>query len=68
MAYMYIISLLIILYYIIHFRFPNDHNTWSIDRQFMVGPGLLITPVLDEVYEINCLAIIFLLYNYIYEK
>lgn len=30
-------------------RFPEDENTWSIDRQFMFGPSLLISPALDEV-------------------
>ncbi len=28
------------------FEFPTDSQTYSIDQQFMVGPGLLITPVL----------------------
>lgn len=30
------------------FEFPEDENTWSIDRQFMFGPSLLISPALDE--------------------
>jgi len=29
-------------------EFPNDVNTWDIDRQFMWGSGLLISPVLDK--------------------
>lgn len=29
-------------------RFYKDNNTWDIDRQFLWGPGLLITPVLEE--------------------
>lgn len=29
-------------------RFPQDTYTWTIDRQFMWGAGLLITPVLEE--------------------
>ncbi|XP_056421060.1 sucrase-isomaltase, intestinal isoform X1 [Hyla sarda] len=29
-------------------EFYSDPNTWAIDRQFLWGPGLLITPVLDE--------------------
>ncbi|XP_015266282.1 PREDICTED: sucrase-isomaltase, intestinal [Gekko japonicus] len=29
-------------------EFYSDNNTWSIDRQFLWGSGLLITPVLDE--------------------
>ncbi|KAJ6660960.1 hypothetical protein lerEdw1_016980 [Lerista edwardsae] len=28
-------------------EFYSDEATWAIDRQFMWGPGLLITPVLD---------------------
>ncbi|EDV27381.1 uncharacterized protein TRIADDRAFT_21692, partial [Trichoplax adhaerens] len=30
------------------FEFPNDINTYSIDKQFLVGPGLLICPVLTK--------------------
>ena len=29
------------------FEFPKDANTYSIDRQFMVGSALLISPVLE---------------------
>ena len=29
-------------------EFPTDSNTWVIDRQFMWGSGLLISPVLDQ--------------------
>uniref|UniRef100_A0A668AIN9 Alpha glucosidase 2 n=1 Tax=Myripristis murdjan TaxID=586833 RepID=A0A668AIN9_9TELE len=29
------------------FEFPNDTKTYGIDRQFLWGSGLLITPVLD---------------------
>ncbi|CAH1773121.1 unnamed protein product [Owenia fusiformis] len=29
-------------------EFPNDANTWSIDRQFLWGGGLLISPILEE--------------------
>uniref|UniRef100_A0A3P8ZUI1 alpha-glucosidase n=1 Tax=Esox lucius TaxID=8010 RepID=A0A3P8ZUI1_ESOLU len=29
-------------------EFVNDKNTWDIDRQFLWGPALLITPALDE--------------------
>uniref|UniRef100_A0A8C0ZWV6 Sucrase-isomaltase, intestinal n=1 Tax=Castor canadensis TaxID=51338 RepID=A0A8C0ZWV6_CASCN len=32
-------------------EFYEDSNTWDIDRQFLWGPGLLITPVLDEGTE-----------------
>ena len=27
-------------------RFPKDKKTWTIERQFMWGDGLLISPVL----------------------
>ena len=30
------------------FEFPTDRNTHSIDRQFMVGSGLLVSPVLEQ--------------------
>jgi len=30
------------------FEFPTDLNTYSIDRQFLVGKGLLVSPVLEE--------------------
>lgn len=30
------------------FRFYQDSNTWDVYQQFLWGPGLLITPVLDE--------------------
>jgi alpha-glucosidase (family GH31 glycosyl hydrolase) len=30
------------------FEFPNDQTTWDIDRQFLVGPSLLVSPVLDQ--------------------
>ena len=30
-------------------RFYEDSNTWDVYQQFLWGPGLLITPVLDEV-------------------
>ncbi|XP_076422557.1 maltase-glucoamylase isoform X7 [Peromyscus maniculatus bairdii] len=32
-------------------EFYEDINTWDINRQFLWGPGLLITPVLDEGAE-----------------
>ncbi|KAM6201840.1 maltase-glucoamylase-like [Rhynchocyon petersi] len=32
-------------------EFYNDDNTWNMYRQFLWGPGLLITPVLDEGAE-----------------
>ena len=28
------------------YEFPHDPATYSIDRQFMIGPALLVTPVL----------------------
>ena len=30
------------------FEFPNDTKTHSIDRQFMVGSALMISPVLQQ--------------------
>ncbi|XP_073444186.1 lysosomal alpha-glucosidase [Dendrobates tinctorius] len=29
-------------------EFPTDQNTWTIDRQFLWGDALLITPVLEQ--------------------
>ncbi|XP_053164989.1 sucrase-isomaltase, intestinal [Hemicordylus capensis] len=29
-------------------EFPNDTNTWDVYRQFLWGPALLISPVLDQ--------------------
>ena len=29
-------------------RFPEDKKTWKIERQFMWGDGLLISPVFTE--------------------
>ncbi|KAJ8029433.1 Sucrase-isomaltase, intestinal [Holothuria leucospilota] len=29
-------------------EFASDSNTWGIDRQFLWGPGFMITPVLEE--------------------
>lgn len=34
--------------YLFGSRFYGDNNTWDIYRQFLWGPGLLITPVLEE--------------------
>lgn len=31
------------------FRFYSDEITWDIDRQFLWGPGLLISPALEPV-------------------
>ena len=30
-------------------RFADDKDTWEIDRQFLWGQSLLISPVLEEV-------------------
>eukprot|EP00117_Sycon_ciliatum_P022190 scpid24312/ scgid19214/ Probable alpha-glucosidase Os06g0675700; Maltase len=30
------------------FEFPADPNTFAIDKQFLVGPGLLVSPVLTQ--------------------
>lgn len=34
---------------ILTYRFPDDPNTLDIDRQFMLGPSILVSPVLEEV-------------------
>ncbi|XP_036037736.1 putative maltase-glucoamylase-like protein FLJ16351 [Onychomys torridus] len=35
-------------------EFTNDHKTWDIDQQFMLGPALLISPVLkSNTFEIS---------------
>ena len=31
-----------------YLRFPNDPATYDIDKQFLWGPALLISPVLKE--------------------
>ncbi|XP_054662763.1 maltase-glucoamylase-like isoform X2 [Grus americana] len=33
-------------------EFYSDEATWSVDKQFLWGPGLLITPVLDPGVEV----------------
>ena len=38
----------------IFFEFPNDTTTYLIDRQFMVGSALLISPVLEQGQLILC--------------
>lgn len=30
------------------FEFATDSNTYAIDEQFMVGPALMVSPVLTE--------------------
>ena len=30
-------------------RFYSDEGTWAVDRQFLWGPGLLISAVMDQV-------------------
>lgn len=30
-------------------RFYSDEGTWGVDRQFLWGPGLLISAVIDQV-------------------
>ncbi|XP_054547898.1 probable maltase-glucoamylase 2 [Talpa occidentalis] len=35
-------------------EFTNDNTTWDIDRQFMLGPAILISPVLEHnTFEVN---------------
>lgn len=35
-------------------RFYKDNSTWDVYRQFLWGPGLLITPVLNEASVPTC--------------
>ncbi|OWF43597.1 Maltase-glucoamylase, intestinal [Mizuhopecten yessoensis] len=30
------------------FEFPEDENTWNIDRQFLIGPAFMVSPVLEQ--------------------
>ena len=30
-------------------RFVSDRETWNIDRQFLLGPAFLVSPVLEAV-------------------
>lgn len=30
------------------FEFPSDINTYEIDRQFLIGSGILISPILEQ--------------------
>lgn len=36
------------VFIISYFRFPNDEKTYAIDRQFLLGKILLVTPVLEQ--------------------
>ena len=36
------------LHYLFFLRYPDDKGTYGIDRQFLWGPALLISPVLEE--------------------
>ena len=29
-------------------EFPRDSNTWNLDRQFLWGSSLMVSPVLDQ--------------------
>ena len=42
----------------IKFRFPSDRETWLIDRQFLWGRALLITPILEKVGHTFCICIL----------
>ena len=39
--------------FVVNTRFPEDENTWSIDRQFLFGPSLMVSPALEEVRTIS---------------
>ena len=32
-------------------RFPKDNNTYGIDKQFLIGPAFLVSPVIEELKE-----------------
>jgi alpha-D-xyloside xylohydrolase len=34
-------------------EFPEDHNVWNVDAQFMLGPNLLVAPVFGEDGEVT---------------
>lgn len=34
-------------------EFPDDHNAWNVDTQFMLGPNLLVAPVFSEDGEVT---------------
>ena len=38
-----------VAFILVAFRFPNDKETYPMDKQFLLGPALLITPVLVQV-------------------
>ena len=46
---------------IVLFRFSTDANTWDIDRQFLWGAALLISPILDEVKDASISEVMFIL-------
>nr|XP_022286839.1 maltase-glucoamylase, intestinal-like [Crassostrea virginica] len=50
------------------FEFPTDSNTWGIDRQFMFGPSILVSPVLESVKSINAYFPKGRWYNYFGDK
>ena len=46
------------------FRLSTDANTWDIDRQFLWGAALLISPILDEVKEASISLVMLLNQNF----
>ena len=44
-----LITLSLLAFILVAFRFPNDKETYPMDKQFLLGPALLITPVLVQV-------------------
>ena len=36
------------VYIFVFSRFPGDPKLYDVDRQFMLGPALVVTPVLEE--------------------
>ncbi|KAJ8309668.1 hypothetical protein KUTeg_011533 [Tegillarca granosa] len=35
------------------FEYPQDKNTWDIDRQFLLGAAFLVTPVMEKGTEVQ---------------
>lgn len=49
-------------------RFSDDKTTWDIDRQFLWGPSLLISPVLDKVKKTECYFVDIFAYIYYFHR
>lgn len=45
------------------FEFPSDVMTYNISKQFMVGKGIMISPVLDQGTSLIWEYILYIVYN-----